>query len=130
MEYDFKSLGQPINGPSKELDTFPTPEHVTLVTFTSDELSSFCPVTAQPDFNTVVIEFRPDKLCVESKSLKLYLWSFREEQIFGEGLAGTIAHDIFEKLRPFTCKVTLHQNIRGGIKMTAVAECNREQTDG
>ncbi len=130
MDYEFKSLGKPINGPSKELETFPKPEHVTLVTFTCDELTSFCPVTAQPDFNTVEIAYVPDKLCVESKSLKLYLWSFREEQIFGEGLAGKIAHDIFEKLRPFTCKVTLHQNVRGGIQLTAVAECHREQADG
>jgi 7-cyano-7-deazaguanine reductase len=69
-------------------------------------------------------------LCVESKSLKLYLWSFREERIFGEGLASTIARDIFEKLQPFTCQVTLQQNIRGGLQMTAVAECKRENEDG
>ncbi len=129
MEYNFKSLGQGKNEPSKELDTFPKPEHVTLVTFTCDELTSFCPVTAQPDFNTVEIAYHPDKLCVESKSLKLYLWSFREEQIFGEGLAGQIAQDIFEQLQPFSCTVTLHQNIRGGIQMTAVAECKREKVN-
>lgn len=127
MAYDFKSLGHPMNMPSKELETFPKPEHVTLVTFTSDELTSFCPVTEQPDFNTVVIEYRPDQLCVESKSLKLYLWTFREERIFGEGLAGTIAHDIFEKLQPFSCKVTLRQNVRGGLQMTAIAERKREE---
>jgi 7-cyano-7-deazaguanine reductase len=100
-----------------------------VITFTSNELSSFCPVTEQPDFNTVVIEYHPDKLCVESKSLKLYLWTFREERIFGEGLAGAIAHDIFEKLQPFYCKVTLQQNIRGGLQMTAIAECKREKTN-
>ena len=50
------------------------------------------PVTAQPDFNTVTIEYAPDKVCVESKSLKLYLWTFREDQIFGEGLGAGVFH--------------------------------------
>ena len=126
MTHEFKALGKPMNVPSKELETFPKPEYVSQVVFTSDELTSFCPVTEQPDFNTVVIEYYPDKLCVESKSLKLYLWTFRDERIFGEGLASTIAHDIFAKLEPFYCKVTLHQNVRGGLQMTAIAECKRE----
>ncbi|MBX3056005.1 MAG: preQ(1) synthase [Anaerolineae bacterium] len=122
MEYDFTKLGRPMNEPSKELDRFPAPAHVTLVRFTSDELTSFCPVTAQPDFNTVEIEYAPDQWCVESKSLKLYLWTFRDEPIFGETLAATIAQDLFDQLQPHFCRVTLHQNIRGGLQMTAVAE--------
>ena len=125
--YDFTKLGRPMTEPSKDLDTFPKPASVTKVIFTSDELTSFCPVTGQPDFNTVEIEYHPDTMCVESKSLKLYLWTFREERIFGEGLAHQIAHDMFEKLRPFYCKVTLQQSIRGGLQMTAVAEMNRDQ---
>lgn len=129
MTYEFKALGKPMNVPSKDLETFLKPEYVSQVVFTSDELTSFCPVTEQPDFNTVVIEYHPDKLCVESKSLKLYLWTFRDERIFGEGLVGTIAHDVFEKLQPFYCKVTLHQNVRGGLQMTAVAEIKREGSD-
>ena len=127
MSLDFKKLGRPMNEPSKELETFPTPPHVKVVTFTTDELTSFCPVTEQPDFNTVVIEFHPDKLCVESKTLKLYLWTFREERIFGEGLASQIAHDIYEKLQPHFVKITLIQNIRGGLQMTAVAELGEAQ---
>jgi 7-cyano-7-deazaguanine reductase len=122
MEYDFKALGRPVNAPSKELETFAKPQHVTVVRFASDELTSFCPVTEQPDFNTVEIEYWPRELCVESKSLKLYLWSFREERIFGEGLASTIAADITEALEPYFCRVTLIQNIRGGMQLTAVAE--------
>lgn len=122
MTYQFEKLGRPMNQPSKEMETFPAPPHVTLVRFSSDELTSFCPVTEQPDFNTVEIEYVPDKLCVESKSLKLYLWTFREERIFGEGLAAQIAQDLMEKIQPRACKVTLHQNIRGGLQMTAVAE--------
>ena len=129
MTYEFKALGKPMNVPSKELETFPKPEYVSQVAFTSDELTNFCPVTEQPDFNTMVIEYHPDKLCIESKSLKLYLWTFRDERIFGEGLASAVAQDIFEKLQPFSCKVTLHQNIRGGLQMKAVAEIKREGSD-
>ena len=129
-EITFKSLGNPDAQPSKELDTFPKPAHVKVVTFISDELTSFCPVTGQPDFNTVEIEYHPDQLCVESKSLKLYLWTFREEQIFGEGLASTIAEDIFVALQPTYCKVTLAQNIRGGLQMTAIAEMTRDESQG
>ncbi|RMG90643.1 MAG: preQ(1) synthase [Chloroflexi bacterium] len=131
--YEFKALGKPVTQPTKELETFPKPEHVTLVKFTTDEVTSFCPVTGQPDFNTVEIEFRPDKLCVESKSLKLYLWSFRDEHIFGEGLAHTIAADIYKAVQPFYVKVTLIQSIRGGLQLTAVAEIHRpegEATNG
>jgi 7-cyano-7-deazaguanine reductase len=125
MNQDFKVLGRPMNKPSKDLDTFPTPPYITLVRFTSDELTSFCPVTGQPDFNKVEIEYQPDQLCVESKSLKLYLWSFRDEPIFGEGLASAIAQDLVAAFNPFFCKVTLIQNIRGGMQMTAVAEIRR-----
>ncbi len=127
MEYDFKALGKRVNAPSKELETFPRPEHVTIVRFTSDELTSFCPVTEQPDFNTVEIEYHPRQRCVESKSLKLYLWSFREERIFGEGLASTIAADLDAALEPYYCCVTLIQNIRGGMQLTAVAEIGEPQ---
>ena len=122
MTFDFKKLGKAMNAPSKEMETFPAPSNVTVVKFTSDELTSFCPVTEQPDFNTVEIEYHPDQLCVESKSLKLYLWTFRDERIFGEGLADQIAQDIYNKLQPHYCKVTLIQSIRGGLQMTAVAE--------
>jgi len=127
MEYDFKALGKEMNVPSKELETFPRPNHVKVVRFTTDEVTSFCPVTGQPDFNTVEIEYGPDQLCVESKSLKLYLWTFRDEPIFGEGLASTIAQDLFDALQPFYCRVTLDQSIRGGLQMTAIAEVRREQ---
>jgi 7-cyano-7-deazaguanine reductase len=127
MDYDFKALGKPMNVPSKELETFPRPSNVKVVRFTTDEVTSFCPVTGQPDFNTVEITYQPDQLCVESKSLKLYLWTFRDERIFGEGLASTIAQDLFDALQPFYCKVTLDQSIRGGLQMTAVAEVMREE---
>ncbi|MDP4210097.1 MAG: preQ(1) synthase [Bacteroidota bacterium] len=119
---DFNFLGKKVNAPSKQLDTFPKPANVQVVKFESNELTSFCPVTSQPDFNTVTIEFAPDKLCVESKSLKLYLWSFREEAIFAEGLANTMAEDLYNALQPHWVKITLMQNIRGGLQLSVVAE--------
>ena len=119
---EFKHLGHKSNTPTKQLDTFPTPANVGIVKFESDELTSFCPVTHQPDFNRVIIEFAPDALCVESKSLKLYLWSFRDEAKFAEALAGEIAEDIFNALEPHWVKITLIQGIRGGMQLTAVAE--------
>jgi len=122
MVDQFKVLGKPMNAPSKDLETFLRPDHVTEVVFTTDELTSYCPVTEQPDFNRLEILYNPDQLCVESKSLKLYLWTFRDERIFGEGLAGTIAADIYRKLKPFYCRITLIQNVRGGLQMRAVAE--------
>ena len=121
---EFNYLGKKANQPSKQLDTFPAPSNVKVVTFVSDELTSFCPVTHQPDFNQVTIEFQPSKLCIESKSLKLYMWSFRDEAIFAETLAHTIADDIYNAVSPIWCRVTLKQNIRGGMQLTVVAERN------
>jgi len=119
---EFSKLGKPARGPSKDLETFPKPEGVNLVRFSSSELTSLCPVTGQPDFSTVVIEYEPDALCIESKSLKLYLWSFRDENHFAESLASTIAHDVAEVIRPVWVKVEIRQAIRGGLQLTAVAE--------
>lgn len=119
---EFNYLGKKVNIPSKNLDTFPVPANVTTVKFESDELTSLCPVTGQPDFNRVIIEFEPKELCVESKSLKLYLWSFRNEAKFAETLAGEIAEDIFNAIEPHWVKVTLIQGIRGGMQLSAVAE--------
>ena len=124
---EFRYLGRPMNAPSKELDTFPAPAHVTLVRFASEELTSFCPVTAQPDFYRMEIEYVPDALCVESKSLKLYLWSFREEQMFAEQLSATIAQDLANALQPLSVKVTLMQSVRGGLELTSVAEIGKDE---
>jgi 7-cyano-7-deazaguanine reductase len=119
---EFNYLGKKVNAPSKLLDTFEKPANVKVVKFESNELTSFCPVTHQPDFNTITIEFEPEKLCIESKSLKLYLWSFREEAIFAEGLANTIAEDIYKAIHPVWCRITLVQNVRGGLQLSVVAE--------
>jgi 7-cyano-7-deazaguanine reductase len=95
------------------------------VRFTTDELASFCPVTGQPDLSHLVIEYEPDAWCVESKSLKLYLWGFRERPVFAEALAVEIADEILATAHPRRVRVTLTQRPRGGITVEAVAERTR-----
>lgn len=118
-EYEFRSLGKTTRQPSRTLETFPAPESVNKVVLESDEVTSLCPVTGQPDWETVRIEFGPDKYCIESKSLKLYLWSFREEGLFCEAFAGRVARDVFEACKPKWVKVTVTQRPRGGITISA-----------
>ena len=92
------------------------------MTLESTEVTSVCPVIGHPDFASVAIGYRPDGRCLESKSLKLYLWSFRDEPIFGEGLAARIAEDVAEATGAISVEVTLKQAVRGGITITARAE--------
>ncbi|MCE5257059.1 MAG: preQ(1) synthase [Spirochaetaceae bacterium] len=118
-EYEFKSLGKTARQPSRTLETFPAPAGVTKVVLESDEVTSLCPVTGQPDWETVRIEFEPDKYCIESKSLKLYFWSFREEGLFCESFAARVAQDIYAACAPKWVKVTVTQRPRGGITISA-----------
>jgi 7-cyano-7-deazaguanine reductase len=122
MSEEFRYLGKPMRQPTRQLDTFPAPEHLTQVRITSEELTSFCPVTGQPDFYHIEIEYQPGPLCIESKSLKLYLWSFRDESAFAERLADTIAQDVFAVVQPAYARVTLTQSIRGGLQIAATAQ--------
>ncbi|MBE1236407.1 preQ(1) synthase [Phaeovibrio sulfidiphilus] len=119
--YEFRALGRRVDGPSRDLETFPAPAGVSTVTFSTDEFTSFCPVTNQPDFSSVTIEYVPDGLCLESKSLKLYLWSFRDEPAFCEALAARIAADVKAACRPKRVEVTVAQKPRGGLALVAVA---------
>jgi 7-cyano-7-deazaguanine reductase len=121
---EFKALGQQVPEPGRNLETFAKPARVARVVMESDEFTSLCPVTGQPDWSTVIIEYAPRNLCIESKSLKLYLWSFREEGIFCEALADRIAADVFAACQPGWCRATVVQKPRGGIKITSVAEKN------
>jgi 7-cyano-7-deazaguanine reductase len=102
------------------LEVFPNPG-VTAVRLVSDELTAVCPITGQPDFYTATIECRPRGLCLESKSLKLYLARFREQGAFCERLAVQIRDDVAEvlELEPADVNVTLVQKARGGITITA-----------
>jgi 7-cyano-7-deazaguanine reductase len=94
----------------------------------SDEVAAVCPVTGQPDWYTVSIDYLPNTLCLESKSLKLYLQSFRNHGIFCEAFAETIANDLYEALAPQWVNVIVEQKPRGGITITARAV--REMGDG
>lgn len=119
---DLTVLGQTVRAPIDHVEVFPAPEHVTIVRFTSDELCSVCPVTQQPDVATVVIEYRPQQWCIESKSLKLYLWGFRDRAVFAEALAAEIAEEVMATVKPQFVKVALTQRPRGGIEVHAEAE--------
>ena len=99
---------------------FVAPDVQTVKLFTT-EFTSLCPRTGQPDFGSVSIEYIPDELCLESKSLKYYLWSYRNEGEFCEGLAGRIADDIVFAIRPAQIQVEVTQNVRGGIGIVARA---------
>lgn len=115
-------LGRPVREPVRALETFEAPRGCSMVRFSSDELSSLCPITGQPDFSSVMIEYEPAGRCVESKSLKLYLWSFRERAAFAEALAVEIAEEVRRAARPRRVKVVLTQHVRGGIVTEATAE--------
>ncbi len=115
-------LGASVRHPVDHVEVFPAPAGIGIVRFTTDEVSSVCPVTGQPDLSRVVIEYVPGQWCVESKSLKLYLWSFRERAVFAEALAVEIAEEIRTTARPERVTVTLTQRPRGGIELQAVAE--------
>src|SRR5437773_11219118 len=104
------------------LETFPNPG-VSLVEMESDELTAVCPITGQPDMYVATIEYSPEGLCLESKSLKLYLMRFRNEGAFCEALAVQIRNDVAAALElgHENVTVTLVQKPRGGITITATA---------
>ena len=119
---EFVALGHAGSEHYAGLETFPNPG-VQRVELTSDELTSMCPITGQPDFYVATIEYEPDGLCLESKSLKLYLAHFRSEGVFCEALAVKIRDDAAAALElgPAKVRVTLRQKARGGIAIVAVA---------
>lgn len=86
------------------------------------EFTSLCPKTGQPDFGRVTIEYEPRDRCLESKALKFYLWSFRDEGEFCETLAARIADDVVYAVAPRWVRVEVEQNVRGGIEIIATAE--------
>jgi 7-cyano-7-deazaguanine reductase len=117
---EFVALGHAGSEHYVGLETFPNPG-VSQVELRSDELAAICPVTGQPDLYVATIDYRPKKLCVESKSLKLYLAGFRNEGHFCEALAVRIRDDLAEalELEHEDVRVTLEQKARGGITITA-----------
>ena len=110
--------------PSKNLETFPNPrpERDYLIQFDCPEFTCLCPLTGQPDFARIRIEYVPDQLCVELKSLKLYLWSYRDEGAFHEAVTNRILDDLCAATKPRRMKITGDFAVRGGITTTVVAE--------
>jgi 7-cyano-7-deazaguanine reductase len=103
--------------PSRALETFPNPEPERdyEIRFECPEFTCLCPLTGQPDFATIRIRYTPDERCVELKSLKLYLWSFREEGVFHEAVTNRILDDLVETVQPRRMSVEGDFYIRGGI---------------
>lgn len=110
--------------PSRKLETFPNghPNRDYIVTLETDEFTCVCPMTGQPDFARLNIQYIPDERIIESKSLKLYLWSYRDEGAFHEHVANRILDDLVAVLAPRWCKITAQFAVRGGIAITIEAE--------
>jgi 7-cyano-7-deazaguanine reductase len=110
--------------PSKALETFPNPkrERDYVIRFDCPEFTCVCPKTGQPDFATIRVEYVPDELCVELKSWKLYLWSYRDEGAFHEAVTNRILDDLVAAVSPRRARVEGAFNVRGGITTTIVAE--------
>ena len=110
--------------PSRRLETFPNPEpgRDYVIRHVCPEYTAVCPVTGQPDFGTIVVRYVPDRRCVELKSLKLYLWSFRDEGHFHEAVTNRILDDLVKALSPRRMRIEGIFNVRGGIQTTVVAE--------
>ncbi len=110
--------------PSKNLDVFanPHPDRDYTIEFSCPEFTSICPVTGQPDFGTIHIHYVPDQQCIELKSLKLYLWSFRQEGAYYEAVTNTILNDLVAACAPRSMTVVGEFKVRGGISAVVTAE--------
>ncbi len=110
--------------PTTQLETFANPqtERDYTIRMQIPEFTCLCPRTGQPDFATLELEYVPDRLCVELKSLKLYIWSFRERGAFHEAVTNEIAAHLHEAVRPRFLRLTARFNVRGGICTSVVAE--------
>ncbi len=117
-------------GPSKTLEVFPNPnpERRFDINMECPEFTCVCPMTGQPDFATIRISYSPDRKCVELKSLKLYLWSFRNEGHFHEAVTNMICDDLVKVLEPHRIKVEGDFAVRGGIKTTVVVEHEKKKS--
>ena len=110
--------------PNKNFETFPNPNpgRDYEISFDCPEFTCLCPKTGQPDFATIKIRYIPDKLCLELKSLKLYLWSFRGEGAFHEDVINRILDDLVQACRPRSMTVVGDFNVRGGIHTVVTAD--------
>ena len=115
--------------PSKDLDTFanPMPERDYTIRMRLPEFTCLCPKTGQPDFAILHLEYVPDKFCVELKSLKLYIWAFRDTGAFHEAVTTQILDDLVKATDPRFMRLTAEFNVRGGIYTSVVAEYRQPQ---
>ena len=120
-------LGKKTAGPVRQLETFPNHHRGREYTITmeTEEFTTLCPLTGQPDFAKVSIQYIPDQKILESKSLKLYLWSFRDRGVFHEHVSNEILDDIVSVLEPISCKVKADFAVRGGISIKIETEYKR-----
>lgn len=120
-----QTLGaKPTAQPTKQLETFanPNPGRDFHIHMEIPEFTCLCPKTGQPDFAVIYLDYIPDRLCVELKSLKLYMWSFREEGCFHEAVTNRILDDLIAATQPKFMRVTAKFYVRGGIFTNVVAE--------
>lgn len=110
--------------PEKNLETFsnPAPKRDYQIHMEIPEFTCLCPKTGQPDFATLKLDYIPDKLCIELKSLKLYIWSYRDEGAFHEAVTNQILDDLIKLLKPRYVRLAAHFYVRGGIFTNIVAE--------
>ena len=120
--------GRPAAAPSSQLDVFPNPsaERDYLIHMQVPEFTCLCPLTGQPDFALFTIDYIPDRLCVELKSLKLYAWSFRDEGAFHEAVTNRVLDDLAAATRPRFMRVTARWGVRGGIFTNIVVEHRKQ----
>ncbi len=114
--------------PTKTLETFPNPRKNRdyIINMEIPEFTCLCPKTGQPDFASLHLEYTPDDLCVELKSLKLYIWSFRDEGAFHEDVTNRILDDLVAATDPRWMKITMKFNVRGGIYTDVVVEHRKD----
>ena len=119
-----RNIGRSRRGAAQGLEVFPnpSPQRDYVIRHVAPEFTSRCPVTGQPDFGTVTIEYVPDRLCVELKSLKIYLNAFREEGIFYEAVTNRILSELVTVLQPRRMQIQTDWNPRGGMRSTVMAE--------
>jgi 7-cyano-7-deazaguanine reductase len=110
--------------PSRRLQTFanPAPGRDYVISLEIPEFTCLCPLTGQPDFATLALHYVPDKLCVELKSLKLYVWSYRDRGAFHEAVTNRILDDLVGALEPRFLRLSARFNVRGGIYTSVTAE--------
>ena len=131
QQEDKQVLGRETRGPigAEQLDTVPWNHTATdaVIEFSTTELTALCPITGQPDFYELELSYRPGPRLLESKSMKLYLWGFRDRGIFAEDLAATILKDLVAACDPVEMTVDLTQKVRGGLKIRTIV---RHSPDG